>query len=332
MTDPSRREFLKSACSIALLEAAGALNAGAAAKPASSKIPKVDTHIHLFDPNRPQGIPWPPKTETALYHPALPDRYARISAPFDVVGAIAVEASPWLSDNDWLLQTAGQSPLIVGVIGDLDPASSGFPGQLERLHANSLFRGIRYGNLWGRDLGAELKNPTFVQNLKRLPGLGLLLESANPNPTLIRQIRTLADLVPDLRIVIDHLPQAVPPAEPAARKLYEEDLMVLGKHPNIFVKGSEALRGFKGPLSDNLDRYRPWLDQIWDLFGEDRIVFASDWPNSDSIAPFAKHLEIIQRYVVAKGPAAAEKFFWKNSRVVYRWAPRDSAQRRLIAG
>ena len=338
MPDSTRRKFLKSASSIALLNGAGAaagvLEAIAdaqSATPAAAKIPKIDTHIHLFDTSRPQGVPWPPKS-SAIYRPALPQRYAELSQPFDVVGAIAVEASPWPSDNDWLLHTAGESPLIVGVIGDLDPASSGFPGELERLHQNSLFRGIRYGNLWGRDLGAGLKNPSVVQNLKLLPGLGLLLESANPNPTLISQLRALTELVPDLRIVIDHLPQAVPPSDPAARKLYEDDLMALGKHPNVFVKGSEALRGFKGPLSDNLDMYRPWLDRIWELFGENRILFASDWPNSDTIAPFATHLEIIQRYVIAKGLAATEKFFWKNSTVVYRWTPRDAAQSRLVAG
>src|SRR4051794_24172689 len=68
-----------------------------------SAIPIIDSHIHLFDPTRPGGVPWPEKTDTALYRPALPDRYQRMASPFGVVGAIAVEASPLTSDNDWLL-------------------------------------------------------------------------------------------------------------------------------------------------------------------------------------------------------------------------------------
>ncbi|HEV2274785.1 MAG TPA: amidohydrolase family protein [Acidobacteriaceae bacterium] len=295
-------------------------------------MPIIDTHIHLFDTNRPEGVPWPEKTDAALYRPAFPERYAEVSQPFDVVGAIAVECSPWLSDNDWLLRAAAQSTLIVGVIGDLDPAVSGFADQLERLHANALFRGIRYGNIWGRDLGARLNDREFVKNLGLLPGLGLLFESANPDPALIRDLRRLAELVPELRIVIDHLPQAVPPQETRARRIYLDDLAALSKNPRVFVKGSETLRGYPRQAPGSLDLYRPWLDEIWDLFGEDRLLFGSDWPHSDNLAPFAQHLGIIQEYVMAKGAVAAEKFFWRNSATVYRWAPRNRIQGELISG
>ena len=132
--------------------------------------------------------------------------------------------------------------------------------------------------------------------------------------------------------MIDHLPQAVPPDDPQARRSYEQDLAALGKRPNVYVKGSEILRSRKGPVSVDLNLYRPWLDEIWEMFGEDRLLFASDWPNSDGIAPFATHVDIIREYVAGKGARATEKFFWKNSTVVYRWTPRDAAQRELMRG
>src|SRR5580658_11227529 len=79
----------------------GALSAGALAlrhaAAAAAHIPIIDAHIHLFDTTRPGGVPWPFKDDAALYKPALPDRYAALSAPFGVVGAIAVEASPLAS-------------------------------------------------------------------------------------------------------------------------------------------------------------------------------------------------------------------------------------------
>ena len=53
--------------------------------------------------------------------------------PLGVVGAIAVECSPLVEDNDWLLRAAAADPIIVGVTGNLDPASPDFPRQLERL-------------------------------------------------------------------------------------------------------------------------------------------------------------------------------------------------------
>src|SRR5690242_7889429 len=73
-------------------------------------IPVIDAHIHLFDPTRPGGVPWPEKNDTVVYKPALPERYEALARPFGVVGAIAVEASPLASDNQWLLEIARKNP------------------------------------------------------------------------------------------------------------------------------------------------------------------------------------------------------------------------------
>src|SRR3954447_11333599 len=91
----------------------------AAVAAAASPHPIIDTHIHLFDPTRPQGVPWPAKDNAKLYRPALPDRYRKLTAPFGVTAAVAVEASPWLEDNQWLLDTAARDHIIVGVVGNL---------------------------------------------------------------------------------------------------------------------------------------------------------------------------------------------------------------------
>jgi predicted TIM-barrel fold metal-dependent hydrolase len=79
-----RRSFLGAAAGAAV---------GAAA-PLEAGIPIIDTHIHLFDPTRPQSIPWPGKENQVLYQPALPDRYRKLAAPLGITGAIEVECSP----------------------------------------------------------------------------------------------------------------------------------------------------------------------------------------------------------------------------------------------
>jgi len=294
--------------------------------------PIIDAHIHLFDTSRPGGVPWPEPSDAILYKPALPSRYKSVAESFGVVGAIAVECSPLVEDNDWLLRTAALDPIIVGIIGDLDPASPGFSRHLESYAANPLYRGIRYGNLWNRDLGAHLSNSEFIGNLKKLAAAGLVLESANPNPVLIADILKLTDRVPELRIVIDHLPQAPPPAVPAARKSYEQDLRSLSQRNHVFVKGSEVLRQVNGKVPDALDFYKPWLDEIWEIFGEDRVLFGSDWPNSDHLASYADTFDIIWRYMLQKGRPAQEKFFWKNSTSVYRWHKRSAGQPQMATG
>jgi len=299
--------------------------AGEVSAPAAS-IPIIDAHIHLFDPRRPQGIPWPEKNDSVLYHPALPDRYRKIAAPLGIVGAIEVEASPWLEDNQWVLDVAARDTIVVGTVGNLEPGKPEFRKHLDRLHRNPLFRGIRYGNLWNRDLSTELAKPAFVADLKLLADAGLELDTANQDPVLIAATVRLTDLVPRLRVVIDHLPQMEPPADAAAHRAYSANIRELGKRPQVYVKVSEVLRRVKGRVPEDLNCYRPRLDELWETFGEDRLIYGSDWPNSDVWAQYSQVLKIVRDYFYGKGPAAAEKYFWKNSAAAYRWVKREPGQ------
>ncbi len=292
----------------------------------TTAIPIIDSHIHLFDPRRPQGIPWPPKDDKILYKPALPARYLKVTKGEGVVGAIEVEASPWLEDNQWVLDVAEKAPVIVGTVGDLEPDKPDFRKELERFHRNPLFRGIRYGNLWGRSLSRQLGNTEFVHGLKELAQAGLEMDTANPDPELIATVVRLTDKVPNLRVVIDHLPQMAEPTDPQVKKNLEANLNELGKRPQVYVKVSEVLRRVDGRLRLDLDFYKPTLDKLWDIFGEDRLIYGSDWPNSDHIETYPQELTLVREYVLGKGRAAAEKVFWKNSVAAYHWVKRDAKQ------
>jgi L-fuconolactonase len=289
-------------------------------------VPIIDAHIHLFDPLRPGGVPWPLADDTVLYRQALPERFVALTAPLGIVGAIAIEASPLASDNRWLLKVAADHPVIVGVIGDLVPGTEAYLPDLDRLHDDPLFLGFRYGNLWNRDLSVDLQKPGFVEGLKTLAQAGLVFESANPDPILIRAILNAAERVADLRIVIDHLPHAVVPKEETARKEYRSNLSQLAKSPRVFVKLSEIPVLANGSVVTDIAYYREALDAIWGVFGEDRILFGSDWPNSDHVAPYQETLSIVRGYIRQKGPVVAEKFFWKNSIAAYRWHRRRPDQ------
>ena len=289
-------------------------------------IPIIDTHIHVFDTTRPQGIPWPTPKDGILYQPALPDRYRKLAEPLGIVGAIVVEASPWPNDNQWVLDVAVKDKIIVGTVGNLEPGTTDFRQQLEHFQRNPLFRGIRYGNLWNRDLSNQLSNPRFVSDLHFLAQAGLVLDTANPNPTLMAALVRLTDQVPNLRIVIDHLPQLTIPQDALVRKALEADLRELGRRPQVYVKVSEVLRRVDGKVPDTLSFYRERLDALFSTFGEDRLLYGSDWPNSDQWLPFAIGLNLVSEYFMAKGRTVAEKYFWKNSVAAYHWLKRNPSQ------
>ena len=76
--------------------------------------------------------------------------------------------------------------------------------------------------------------------------------------------------------------------------------------------------------------YKPMLDFIWDIFGEDYVVFAAGWSRMpvkpSPIERMRTNIEIMRAYFMAKGRPAAEKFFWKNSVPAFRWVRRDPRQ------
>jgi L-fuconolactonase len=292
--------------------------------------PIVDSHIHLFDPRRPQGIPWPTSGDTLLYRPALPRRYEELVAPLGVVGAIVVEASPWIDDNQWVLDLAADNPMIVGTVGNLDPGAPDFGRQLERFHRNPLFLGIRYGNLWDRDLGADLLRHGFIDNLRVLAKAGLVLDSANPDTRLLEALVRLTDRIPDLRVIADHLPQMTPPSDEPDRAAYFESLSELANRPQVYVKISEVLRRVDGRVPLDLSFYREQIDRLWDSFGPNRVLFGSDWPNSDQWAEYGQVTRLINEYLSNKDRENSEKFFWRNSIATYRWQRRTSAQQLLV--
>ena len=48
----------------------------------------------------------------------------------------------------------------------LQPDKPEFGEYLERYAKNPLYRGIRYGNLWGYDMVKQVDNPAFIDGLK----------------------------------------------------------------------------------------------------------------------------------------------------------------------
>ncbi|MFN7924442.1 MAG: amidohydrolase family protein [Bryobacteraceae bacterium] len=302
----------------ALLAATGATLATPGGAAESSTIPIIDTHFHLYDPRRPQGVPFPKTPNPA---PFLPKDFRESAIPLGVVGGIKVEASPWVEDNLWVLMIIEDEPMIVGMVGNLDPTKPEFREYLDRYHRNKLFLGIRYGNVWeGQDLVKAVHDPACIANMREFAKTGLTLEVANPRFDLIEATVRLTDEVPELRVVLGHL-QALPlPTDPAVMRSYRANLERL-RQRNTFVKisGLPRAQGSQQGATDPAV-YKPALDMMWDIYGEDRLVYAGRNKTA---------LETLRSYFMAKSQAAAEKFLWKNSVPAFGWIRRDPKQPQL---
>jgi L-fuconolactonase len=319
-----RRDFLTGIGAVAVAGAPRVQATPAQRASSVSAVPIIDTHIHLFDPTRPQGAPYSGPRGGGPPVPSLPAGYRRVAEPLGIVGAIHVEASPWIEDNLWVLQIAQTDTVVVGVIGNLEPDKPEFAEYLERYHKNPLFLGIRYGNLWGRDFTKQAENPAFIGGLKLLAQAGLTLDTANPQVALLEGIVRVTDQVPNLRVVLDHLPSLDPTEE--QRPAYEKVVAEIGKRPQIYVKLSAVAHRINGQVSLDVNTYRDRLDYLIGVFGEDRIIFGSDYPNSDGVAPVDKVVGVVKEYFSTKPRSLQEKYFWKNSVAAYHWLKREPRQ------
>jgi L-fuconolactonase len=298
----------------------GAAAAMLTARGADDRPGLVDAHTHFYDPSRPQGVPWPPPTDMLLHRTVLPEHYRPLAAAEGIVGTIVVEASPWVEDNQWLLDLAREEPIILGIVGRLDPLDAEFPALLARFSKDPLFRGIRIG---GGTLKGHAAKPGMLDALRRLAEANLSLD-LNGGPDFLPAVAQVAEAVPDLRIVIDHCGG---PGDPAGTNLddWRAGIRKAASGTNVFCKISGLPEQTKSQLGEaplDVAYYRPILDSVWDAFGEDRVLFGSNWPVSDRGAAFPGVVRLVSDFFATKGPIAARKYFSGNARAAYRWMPR----------
>ena len=327
MRDVTRRKF------IATTAAAGAAirwPALAAEVPEwMNSIPMIDAHIHLFDGTRPLGAEYLGSSEYQKQsRVSLPSMYAPLARPAGIVGAIVVESSTWVDENLWYLEVCRSDPFMVGVCGNLDPGWPDFPKYVDHFAKDPLYRAVRartarFYNADGRRISLK---PDNVANLKHLAEADLALDTANPSIALMQANVMLSDAIPNLRIIMDHLP-AFDPA-PDNQGTYDTLVKEMGAHPNIFVKLSEVYhaRAADNVIVRDYEFLRRRLECLYGIFGEDRVIFGSDYPNSYGVATIPERVGLMKRFFATKNREHAEKYFWRNSARVYKWRPRTPEQ------
>jgi L-fuconolactonase len=105
---------------------------------------------------------------------------------------------------------------------------------------------------------------------------GLAWDVVAVTPAQCADVVALAEAVPELRIVVDHL--ARPPLEGGDWQRWEDDLRRLARCPNVALKlsvGIDALTAWE--RWDARALRRPVVAAV-EAFGADRLMLASNWP------------------------------------------------------
>jgi predicted TIM-barrel fold metal-dependent hydrolase len=302
---------------------------GAAGRASTRPRPIVDTHIHFYKVSRPGGVPWPSLGQKLLYRDVLPEEYKALARRHGIVASGIVEASPKFEDNRFVLDLVKGDPFFPFFVAQIEIGAPDFAKNLAELARDKRVVGVR-GFLWGPELSLD---PTQIEHLRDLAARGMVLDiisrgTLNPKD----KVSALAAAVPTLRIIIDHLggargPAPAPEWELAIRRLAD-------RHQNLYVKfssfydmynpGAGEDEPWKAPV--DLAAYKAHFEVLMSAFGEDRLVWGSNWPVSDLGGDFGRQIQIAEEFLAPYGPAVRDKVMYRNARALYRRAPAARAR------
>ena len=271
----------------------------------------IDTHIHLWDTGRPQGLAWPGEN-SELYKTYVASHFNDVAATAGVTGAVIVEASAWVEDNQWMLDHMKDKPTLLALVGNLALDREEFGDNLARFAANPQFVGIR-----PRIGKADLENPRVLANLRDLEVRNLALDVAIVGDMTLADVVAIATALPKMRIVVNHVATRHINGNPPD-SAWVAAVAALRHHPNVYMKISGLYQNTRTkPAPTDLEHYASTFDALWKALGEDRLVYGSNWPVSTLYGAYKPNVDIVLAYLDGKPVEAREKVLWRNAVKAY---------------
>jgi L-fuconolactonase len=203
------------------------------------------------------------------------------------------------------------------------------------------FRGIRMGTAWSAagmfgmpadPAGAGLlARPEFREGARVLARMDLSLDVWCFH-TQLGELIALADALPDLAIVLDHVgtPEslgAYAGREAEARREWAALIGELARRPNVTIKLGGLGMDLAGGIGVNVlwqtsqqlaDKWRPYLETCIGAFGAARAMFESNFPPDNSAGTYGATWNAFKR--IAQGASEEEKdaLFRRTAARVYR--------------
>lgn len=281
--------------------------------------PRVDAHLHVWDLAL-SRYAWLTPAAGDLHRSFHPDEAAAVLRACGVGSAVLVQAEDSERDTELMLATADAHDWVAGVVGwvDLDHPELALR-QLDRWSAHPVFCGVRA--LVHDDPRPDvLALPPVRRTLAAVAGRGLPFDVPDSWPRDLAAVADLADAVPELRVVVDHLGK--PPADPAQRPDWRRALAVVAARPTTTAKVSGLqVPGRPFTVAD----VRPVWDAALELFGPDRLMWGSDWPMTTIGAGYAGTWEVLSTLVEELSPDEQTSLLGGTAARVYGLSGRRAA-------
>lgn len=275
----------------------------------------LDTHNHLwkYEPN--DYFSWIQDGMDVLRRDFTMDILKETLVKNDVAGTILVQAIARLDESKDLLRLAEKESLVRGVVGwcNIAEGADVVRLQIDELRAcGRKLKGIRY---LSQGLSPEhLLTPDFVSGVQEVGRAGLVYELL----VTTEQLDSAAELVrraSHTSFVLEHI--AKPPIKARQLEPWAEKIKKLATQPQVACKIS-------GMVTEDdwqnwqVDDFVPYLDVVYKAFGQERVIFGSDWPMLLVAADYAGVKQVIASWMRHHAEISPARIWSENACRIYQ--------------
>ena len=225
---------------------------------------------------------------------------------------ILVQTHSALENSHEFLEIAEANDWVSGVVGWVDLTDPAVGDTLDGLQAHPKFKGVRHQ--WEDEQDpAWIMRPEVLRGLRAVAKRGLRYDllAKPPNWGYIPQV---AEAVPDLSLVIDHI------AKPRIHERQFDDWAVAmaraAEFPQMMCKvsGMVTEADWHNWTPGDL---RPYVEKVIELFGVERVMYGSDWPVCLLAGSYAQVFEALQECLSGLSESERAKVLGENARRFY---------------
>ena len=239
----------------------------------------IDTHVHIWDLEKAQ-YPWLQGDNSILNRTWRIEEIEYDRKKAGVTSGVLVQAGGNIEDTELMLEIAYKTDWISGIVGWLPLMDTKATQQLlqERFLKEKYFKGVRHQIHDEKDT-KWLLQPAVIESLNLLASFDIPYDVVGILPSHIETAIEVADKIPGLIMVFDHLNWPPIPTKEKFGK-WGELMKIAAQHKNLYTKIS-GLGTASGNFQDReAADIKPYVELVVQHFGTERCFCGGDWPVS----------------------------------------------------
>lgn len=269
----------------------------------------IDAHQHFWQLAR-GDYAWLTPELKPLYRDFMPDDLRPHLAQSCVEGTVLVQAAPTVSETEFLLEIADNTPFVLGVVGWVDFEAPTAASDIARLATHPKLVGLR-------PMIQDIADDDWMLSPGLTPAFEAMIDAdltfdALVLPRHLSRLRQLLSRHPKLRCVIDH--GAKPEIAHGQFAGWATDIAALANETGAYCK----LSGFLTEAGDNWTPTDvvPYIEQLLKTFEPQTLVWGSDWPVLTLASDYGTWIDMARALIPSQ--RAREAIFGTNAVELYK--------------